>query len=271
MTSALASKHTTTPAASATPLAEAGQILSTLHQTATHSASLIGSSVALQVAGQGYQVPKFLLLGQRSGGVPIRLALFAGVDAGSVETTAALARLLLQYELNPSLARDYALFVYPLTNPAGFAGLEVEGADFVRRFANRTQDDDTRYFRAELQEWRYNGIISLRVDANADALYAKVRRKVIGEEVVAPALRADGLTLPLAAQPVQVQAEGRFALHLPEADDQGRAGRRSPQPFEIELYAPGRQNVEARTLALFLVVQEIMRRYRRLMAHAVNL
>src|SRR5689334_96942 len=51
-----------------------------------------------------HELPKLLLLGARGGGVPIRIGIFAGLDAGHLETVAAAARLLLQYELNPALA-----------------------------------------------------------------------------------------------------------------------------------------------------------------------
>ena len=91
-------------------------LLAPVHDVASTSSSLIGSRQQAQIRNANYEISKFLLLGQRGGGRPIRIALFAGFDAEALETTVALTRLLLQLELAPSLARDYALFGYPVVN-----------------------------------------------------------------------------------------------------------------------------------------------------------
>src|SRR5689334_2900630 len=93
-----------------------------------------------------YEIPKLLLLGARGGGTPIRIAIFAGLDAGHLETVAAAARLLLQLELNPALARDYALFAYPIVNAAGFGPDHERYAALQTRWAKHPEDDDARFF-----------------------------------------------------------------------------------------------------------------------------
>jgi len=70
-----------------------------------------------QVGGCDFDIPKFMLLGARGGGQPIRVALFAGIeDRGALDGMAAITRLLIQAELDPALVRDYAIFAYPLVN-----------------------------------------------------------------------------------------------------------------------------------------------------------
>src|SRR5215210_8011905 len=88
---------------------DADELLMPVFSTAAESESLLGSQHPMRVNGTDFEIPKFMLLGQRGGGKPIRIAFFAGLDAESMDTIAALSRLLLQLELNPALARDFAL------------------------------------------------------------------------------------------------------------------------------------------------------------------
>jgi hypothetical protein len=45
--------------------------------------------------------------------VPIRIGLYGGLDAEQLDTVIAVSRLLLQLELSPQLAQDFAIFAYP--------------------------------------------------------------------------------------------------------------------------------------------------------------
>src|SRR2546423_11566595 len=65
----------------------------------------------------GQVIPSFVLIGPRGRGVPIRLALIAGLSAEDAVATAALSKLLVELDLAPLLAQDYALFGYPQANP----------------------------------------------------------------------------------------------------------------------------------------------------------
>jgi murein peptide amidase A len=247
-------------------------ILAPLYEVAQHSPSLLASRHHLPVREKVYDIPKFLLLGQRGGGRPIRLAFFAGLDAGSLVSTAALARLLLQYELSPALARDFALFAYPVVNAGGFEEEAQPLAEFEHRYGVEKPEADVRFFKSELREWTFDGLITLRSDAKASGFHAKVRSQVIGREVALPALQVLGRTLPLEAQPVTLRSEdrlARFADHtlgkltpLPGS---------APQPFEIEIFAPEEISTEQRIVGLFLFVQETLRNYRKIVAHAPNL
>jgi hypothetical protein len=248
-------------------------LLAPVFETARDSASLLTGRHTVQVGGRAVELPNFLLLGQRGGGHPVRVGLFSGLDAESEETVLALSRLLLQFELSPRLAQDFAVFAYPIVNAFGFARGKASLAEFERRFAaDREVDGDVQFFRRELAKWSFDGVITLRVDRAADGFYAVHRSAVLGKEVVAPALEAISPGLPLRANARVWRPDDRGARLADIAHGRlSAAAGGPPYPFEIELFAPGRIGVEQRVTGLFLLVQEVLRNYRRLIAHAANL
>ncbi len=257
--------------ASPAPLSLA-EIVAPLLEAAADSSSLLAHSHDARVAGRAWNIPKFLLLGQRGGGQPIRVAIFAGLDAGSADTALAVARLLLQFELAPALARDYALFAYPVVNAEGFDTPAKPLAHFERRYAADRPDDDVRFFKSELANWAFDGLLSLRSDPHADGFHAAVRSEVIGREVALPALETIARTLPSPAKPLLHCPDARHArfadlVHgklVPPASSR-------PHPFEIEIFAPSSLPIEQRVIGLFLIVQGILLNYRRMISHAANL
>ena len=117
------------------------------------------------VGGRPVELPHFLLLGPRGGGTPVRVAIFGGFDADRPETVHAVSRLLLQYELAPRLARDFAIFGYPIVNATGFAETKLPLGVFERRFAE-DRGEDVRFFKDELGKWGFDGVITLASDVN---------------------------------------------------------------------------------------------------------
>ena len=236
------------------------------------SASIVANAHSIVLDGEHYELPKLLLLGERGGGVPIRVGIFAGLDAGRVETVAAAARLLLQCELSPALARDYAIFGYPIVNVRGFGTEPETQPSFQQRWRRSPGDDDARFFRGELQKLAHNGIIQLRSSLVNTTFTATTRSALLAKEVVAPALNALRHLVPVGDDPVRVlspSAEARradFAAGrlLPEPSQK-------PWPFEIELYAPGSAEPGARATALFLATLHILRNYRRFISHGGEL
>lgn len=248
------------------------EILAPLHEAARDSSSLVASRQPLELRGSSVEVSKFLLLGQRGGGKPIRLGLFAGFEAGNRETVQALARLLLQLRGSTHLSRDFALFGYPVVNVRGFTADAVPLADFESRFARESTEADVQFFKSELHKWRFDGLISLRTDLSARGFYATVRSELIAAEIVEPALAAAASALPLATQSVKVRRGDRYARTADYA-----SGRFSPPadvrpyPFEIEIHAPREPITEERTDGLFVALTEILRLYRAFIAHGQDL
>jgi hypothetical protein len=247
-------------------------LLAPVFEAARDSASLIGSRHPVEVCGVAYEIPKFLLLGQRGGGKPIRIGVFAGFDPADLDTIQVLTHVLLQLKLSPGLTRDFALLAYPVVNIRGFGEDPVPLADFEARFARDSADADVQFFKTQLKQWTFDGLISLRTDATAKGFYASVRSEIIAHEVVEPALAVAASALPLASKAVKVRPGDRYARTADYAH-----GRLSPPadvrpyPFEIELVAPRARVTEKTETGLFVALTEILRHYRGLIAHAQNL
>lgn len=251
----------------------AEDILDVLFDVSSHSESLMASRHPVRVGGCDFDIPKFMLLGQRGGGKPIRIALFAGIDDhGSLDGIAAIARLLIQAELNPSLARDYAIFAYPLVNAFEYKQPETRLDPFHRRYAEDRADGDSRFFRAELRNWGFDGILTLRTDPSVDSFHATVRSELLAKEVIRPALDNVKRLAPVSSSPLKLRP-GDMRARLADCAD----GRLTPppeirpHPFEAELFAPGSAPRESRISSLFVATHEILRNYRRLIAYAADL
>lgn len=234
------------------------------------SPSLLAHRQAVVIEEETYELPRMLYLGERGGGVPIRVGIFAGLDAGRLETVAAVARLLLQFELSPAAAREYAIFAYPLVNAPGFGPDRVSHAQLANRWAKNPREADAAFYRSELDRLGFNGIIQLRSSSVNSVFTATTRSELLAREVVAPALKSlDGL-VPVEKDPVRVLPSNLSARAADRA-----AGRLSPGwepwPFEVELFAPAAARPELRATALFLATLQILRRYRRFIAHGGEL
>ena len=246
--------------------------LDPLFSAAEESTSLVGSRHPIALNGRDFEIPKFLLLGQRGGGVPIRIGLFAGFEAGNLESVRAVADLLLQLKTSPAQTRDYALLTYPVVNLRGFSEEATPLSDFEQRFARDSVDADVKFFQGELRRWTFNGLISIRAENGSSGFYATVRSALLAEEVIAPALAATAGSLPLAAQSVRVRPDDRYAraadhAHgrlIPPADVR-------PYPFEVELFVPRSRSSDEQADGIFIAVTEILRHYRTFVAHAQDL
>ena len=248
------------------------EILAPLHEAARESSSLVASRFPFVSQGTSMEIPKFLLLGQRGGGQPIRLGLFAGFEAGNLGTVEVLSSLLLQLKASPALSRDFALIAYPVVNAHGFTANAVPLGEFEARFARDSAAPDVQFFKTELNKWRFDGLLSFRTDPSARGYYAAVRSAIIAAEVVEPALAAAAVSLPVATQAVKVRPDDRFARTADYAH-----GRLSPPadirpyPFEIELFAPRAAIAEEHVDGLFVALTEILRLYRAFIAHGRDL
>lgn len=248
------------------------EILAPVYAAARDSSSLVASRQPVALRGETLEIPRFLLLGQRGGGKPIRLGLFAGFEAGNLDGVRGLAQLLLQLKSSPHLSRDFALIGYPVVNVRGFTAEAAPLAEFENRFARDSAEADVQFFQTELRKWRFDGLLSLRTDPSARGFYATVRSEIIAAEVVEPALAAAASALPLATQSVKVRPSDRYARTADYAS--GRLAPPAdvrPYPFEIELYAPREPITEKRIDGLFVALTEILRLYRGFIAHGQDL
>jgi len=99
-----------------------------------------------------------------------------------------------------------------------------------------------------------------------------VRSEVIAAEVVKESIAAAGAILPLASPAVKVLPQDRYARTadyshgrlIPPPDVR-------PQPFDIEITLPSTEFRYDQADGLFVVLVEILRRYRELIAHSAHL
>jgi hypothetical protein len=248
-------------------------LLEILFETSSRSESLMGTRHGVRLGGCDFNIPKFMLLGARGGGQPIRIALFAGVeDHGAVDGMAAISRLLIDGQLNPALVQDYAIFAYPLVNVFEYRSPRLQIESFDRRFANERLDGDVRFFRTELRKWHFDGMLTLRTDPRAESFRATVRSQLLAKEVIQPAFDVVKRVVPVSSRPVKVRPSDMRARLADYAE-----GRLTPPPeirpypFEVELFAPGAAPQELRIRSLFAAVHEILVNYRTMLSHAPNI
>jgi hypothetical protein len=186
----------------------------------------------VNVGGRLHYMPKFVLRGDEKDGRAVCVGIFGGLDARSLDTVLAVARVL-------------------------------ERCD---RIAQRPDDEDAQFFRTETEGTRFALHIRLRTDAKALHLHAKVRGDLIARRVVLPALRALAGRFPIAEEPIELIRRKRFAQ-----PDKGRTSCLLPADtrggaIEIELHAPGNAPTFDSTAALAEVTLGILANYRALLS-----
>jgi hypothetical protein len=65
------------------------------------------------IAVDGRVFPSYVFVGPRGGSVPTRLALLGRIDSQDLLSTDVIVKLLIELDLAPLLAQDFALFAYP--------------------------------------------------------------------------------------------------------------------------------------------------------------
>jgi hypothetical protein len=184
----------------------------------------------------------------------------------------ALSGLFLQLAKNPAPARNFMLFGYPVVNLPGFGPGHSPLRNFEIRHGAHRNDGDVRFFKSELKNWGFDGLVSLRTDPKAISFHASTRGSIIARDVVQPAILAAGEIVPIKDHPLKLRPSDRYARRadqlmgrlVPPLDVQ-------PYPFEIELFAPGNAPAESRVRALQAAVLEILAAYRLVISHAQNL
>jgi hypothetical protein len=254
---------------------ELNAALQPVFAAAEDSSILVTSQTSVDLADELWRIPKFLLRGEQSGGSPLAIGLFAGFESGHVGSASALAQAVLRLLANPELTRGYTLAAYPVVNLRGFGEHPIPLSDFEARYSRGSGWDDVQFFQREFRLSRFDGIISVRTRPEAQGLSAVVRSEVIAAEVVRGSVAAVSAILPLASSAVKVLPQDRYARTadyshgrlIPPPDLR-------PQPFDVELLLPSSSTGESRddwATGLFVVVVEILRRYRELVAHCPHL
>jgi len=272
--------HQTTPLTLLTPsvsrqtkhFAHLPILLDPVYELATSSCNLIVSNGHdFRIGGARLHLPKFLFLGETGGAAPIELAIFAGLDdSNAITASIAAAHLLIHLDWQPDIATNYVLFSYPVVNPRRHASLPPVPID--RLFWQRSAEPEIRYLEKEFRQHSFKGVLTLRVDPESEGFYATTPNRLLGNEVVWPAVKDANREIPLDANPVRILRTSRTGRI--DGQPKGRlspAPDTSPAPFEVALYAPARAPHAAQIGGLIAGAKGVLRHYREFVSYAQNL
>jgi hypothetical protein len=212
------------------------------------------------VAVDGRVVPSYVLIGPRAGGVPIRLALIGGIRPSDVLSMISIVKVLVDLDLGPLIAQDFALFAYPLANPS--RALQTE-PDFDTSFWQDTPDPVVRFLERELVLDELDGMIAVRGNEPIAGFQIQVSSRVIATEVLWRALELPQKHVPLANDPIQI---------LPQTESSKRSfanlGHLCPKPFSLIIRTPKNAPFENQISAVVFSIKQILLHYRSLVRQA---
>jgi hypothetical protein len=215
------------------------------------------------LAVEGRAVPSYVFIGPRGGQVPIRLALLAGIEPEDLLSTNAIVKLLVELDIAPLLAQDFALFGYPAANPQRAS---LRCPDFTADFWKCASDPVIQYFEQELTENQLDGIIAVKANEPIAGFQIQVSHRVIASEVLWPALELAQRLVPLASEPIQLFPRLQTNRHSLFS-----LGHARPGPFSLMIRTPKHMPVENQISAIVFSVKQILHYYRVLVSHADRL
>src|SRR5512146_3166674 len=121
--------------------------LAPLDQLIASSPNLITAKPGafFRAGGARYEFPRYIFIGPKGGGEPIRIGSFAGIHGDEPEGVHALIRFLTLLERRPEIATAYCLFLYPICNPTGFESRtrhSHSGKDLNREFWRNSSEPE---------------------------------------------------------------------------------------------------------------------------------
>jgi hypothetical protein len=228
---------------------------------------LAGQSAGLakwrSLAVEGRTVPSYVFIGPRGGQVPMRLALLAGIETEDLVGTIAIVKLLIELNIAPLLAQDFALFAYPVANPPRASRYSP---DFTTDFWKCAADPVIRFFERELTENQLDGIILVKASEPIAGFQIHASSRVIATEVLWPSLEIAQRLVPLASEPIQVIPHRQNDRHSLFSHERARPG-----PFTLVIRTPKHIPVENQISAVVFTVKQILHYYRLLVSHAATL
>jgi murein peptide amidase A len=250
------------------------RILSQLDDTALRSQHLLQPNYGRNGAGEA-PIPRYLYLGERGGGDPFRLGIFASIHGDEPEGALALNRLVHQLERDPEIARGYALFLYPVCNPTGFeAGTRhsKSGKDLNREFWRQSTEPEVRFIESEIYLHAFDGLIMLHSDNDSAGAYGYVNGSVLSENLLEPALKAAEKFLPRDRRPVIDGFPAREGIIYRSFEGVLRSlpGLERP-PFELTFETPQRAPLYLQVEATAAALKSILTEYRELRSIGQNI
>ena len=259
-------------------------LLEPLEQIVSISSSLCGNRGArFHVAGEPYEMPRYLFIGPRGGDDPIRIGIFAVLHGDEPEGAHAIVEFVRLLERSPEIARGYCLFLYPMCNPTGYEDstrVSRRGRDLNREFWNQSSEPEVQLLESELSTHAFHGIISLHSDDTSHGLYGFASGATLTRHLLEPALVAAGGILPrndnaiidgFEARQGIIREGYRGVLCVPPGLRPVRLAQGGPAPFEVVFETPQAAPQQLQVAALVVALQTMLSEYRNLIAFAANL
>ncbi|MEI7732845.1 MAG: hypothetical protein WCO56_24955 [Verrucomicrobiota bacterium] len=257
------------------PLRSLADALVPLEQLAKTSESLLAQPLGgFTVDGQTYTVPRYVFIGPKGGGDPIRLGLFGGIHGDVAAGVHALSGLLAWLHINPELATDYYLFVYPLCNPTGYEDRSQHsrsGKDLDRESWSESKEPELQLLQAELSRQPFHGLVELHAQKNSPEFLGYTSSSTLAQHVLEPAISAAGHVL---GQQSHRPANSKLSAGkiVNRTKPYWRLARtKSPAPFEIRLEVPYLVEPQLQQEAFTVGLLTFLAEYKIFMAFAPNL
>jgi len=258
------------------PRRSVAEVLEPLEIIASTSTSLIANHDGqFEVAGQQYELPRYLFVGPQGGAEPIRIGIFATIHGDEPEGAHAMVQFVRLLERSPEIARGYCLFLYPICNPTGYEDgtrYSRRGRDLNREFWNHSVEPEVLLLQSELCSHAFDGIITLHSDDTSHGAYGFVSGATLTKNLLEPALAAANEILPrndnsiidgFNAQKGVIREGYQGVLSAPP--------KVTPRPFEIVFETPQGAPQFAQVQAAVVALTTILGEYRKFISYAANL
>lgn len=253
-----------------------GQLLRPLENLAHQLSELEADSMGpFSSEGHSWHIPRFRLVGPRTGGIPLRLGLFAGVHGDEPAGCVALIEFLTAVAREPERAAGYELFIYPVVNPTGYAAgtrANAAGLDLNREFWHGSTQPEVRLIERELRAQRFAGLIALHADDTCEGHYGYSHGHELDDALLRPALVAAERVLPrdrrgtidgFTAREGVISDCFRGILSAPPEQE--------PRPFNLIFETPAHAPLHQQVAANVAALDAILATYRGFIAYGQDL
>jgi hypothetical protein len=190
-------------------------------------------------------IPGLVFVGRRQEQLPARLVIFAGSEEEDSVGSLALLKLLVDLDLAPLLAHDYALFCY-LSFP------RKAKTNFDRQRWNVHSGKTS--LTSEQPRFDADGFISIRANDSVGGLQIEASDRTIANEVAWPAVVRASRIQPLDVDPVRcVPADGVLG---------GNTSDLPANAFRLAIRTPWVAEAENQIAAIGIALKEILLQYR---------
>jgi hypothetical protein len=251
-------------------------LLEPLETIAANSASLVRQSdLWFESNGDRYEIPRYVYVGEKGGGDPIKIGIFATIHGDEPEGARALAQFVRLLENSPEIGRGYCLFIYPVCNPTGFEDNTRHsrgGKDLNREFWNNSSEPEILLLQQELVARAFHGIISLHSDNTSHGLYGFARGATLTKHLLRPVLAAAAEALPKNDDAViDGFNANRGIIRQGYQGVLGAPPKIRPKPFEIIFETPQAAPQYLQSIALVIALQTALVEYRKFISFAANI